>query len=596
MVFPKWPFLFLCLLTGWGWTNEVPNRTTSEIVAYMERLEILPFSRRTQNSQRSIHLLEDMLNHVILPSVNITLQTNSIQSLVFKLTCNFSGLIIKDSYLQKATTRHVMQFPAELTQQACAERNTSLELRLICIYFDQKYYFQDDNNSLLLNNNILGAILMNYSVSNLKQNINISFWHNESLATYDLTCVFWKEGAGKASWGAWSIEGCKTVEVTPYKVLCQCDHLTYFAVLMKLSSSKISVELLDPLTYISIVGCSLSIVASLLTILLHFYSRGPSTSHFKKKRDSTTYIHINLHVSVILLNVTFLLSPSLVFQPIGCVAMAALLHYSLLSCLTWMAIEGFNLYLLFVRVYNIYIRKYILKLCALGWGFPAIIVIFLLLLKRSAYGHYTIPIKTSLENDTNFQNVSMCWIKSVAIHRVFVMGYAGVASLFNLVILIWTVKMLCGLRSREKKWKSRTCQDFTTVLGLSMLLGITWNLAFFSFQEFLVPQLFLFTIFNSFYGFFLFLWFCAQKRHSDLEAEISSSSQIRTGLPNHNSPFRAVQPSSVTCLSSLHGISHQEGEVKKNMGHKEVQPFMPSTIGFPGKQETAKILSPHSEN
>ncbi|XP_074141958.1 adhesion G-protein coupled receptor G5 isoform X2 [Sminthopsis crassicaudata] len=612
MVFPKWPFLFLCLLTGWGWTNEAPHRTTNEIVKYMKRLEVLHLSRRAQNSQRSIHLLEDMLKNVIFPSVNVTLQTNSIQSLVFKLTCDFSGLIINNSYLQKATTRHVMKFPAELTQQACAERKASPELRLICIYFDKNHYFQDDNNSALLNDNILGASLVNHSVSNLKQNINISFWHNESLATYDLTCVFWKEGAGKASWGAWSTEGCKTVQVTPYKVLCQCDHLTYFAVLMKLSSSKISMELLDPLTYISIVGCSLSIVASLLTILLHFYSRkifgcfsktfhlrntensrGPPTSHFKKKRDSTTYIHMNLHTSVILLNVTFLLSPSLVLQPTGCVAMAALLHYALLSCLTWMAIEGFNLYLLFVRVYNIYIRRYILKLCALG--FPAIIVILLLLLKRSAYGHYNIPIKTSLENDTNSQNASMCWIKSVAIHRVFVMGYAGVATLFNLVILIWAVKMLCGLRSREK-WESRTCQDFTTVLGLSMLLGITWNLAFFSFQEFLVPQLFLFTIFNSLYGFFLFLWFCAQKRHSDLEAEISSSSQIRTGLPSHNSPFKAAQHSAVTCLSNLHGISHQEGEMEENMGHKEAQPFRPSTIGCPGSQETAKILSPHSEN
>ncbi|XP_036604356.1 adhesion G-protein coupled receptor G5 isoform X2 [Trichosurus vulpecula] len=548
----------------------------------MKFLETRSFSRSLHDKQRLIHSLEAKLKEVNFSSVNVTLQTNSIQSLVFKLTCDFPGLTINSSLLEKAQTRHAMQFPTELTQKACKAKEASQELRLICVYFHMKYFFQDDNNSLLLNDNILGASLVNHNVSSLRQSVNISFWHNESLGGYDLTCVFWKEGAGKASWGAWSTDGCKTKLIRPHQVLCRCNHLTYFAVLMKLSPAEISAELLAPLTYISIVGCSLSIVASLLTILLHFYSRRilgcfPRTfnlgiiEHSRKKNDSTTCIHMNLHVSVILLNITFLLSPSLILQPVGCVAMAALLHYALLSCLTWMAIEGFNLYLLLVRVYNIYIQRYVLKLSALGWGFPGFIVLLLLLLKSSAYGRYEIQIKNNQENDTSSQNASLCWITSMEIHSVFVLGYAGVTSLFNLVILIWAVKMLCGLHSREKKWESRACRDITTVLGLSLLLGITWNLAFFSFHAILLPQLFLFTIFNSLYGFFLFLWFCAQKRHSDLEAETSSSSQmVRTGLPSHDSSIRSRQPSSLTCSSSPfppHGTSHQEGRMEEDMAH-----------------------------
>ncbi|XP_072492822.1 adhesion G-protein coupled receptor G5 isoform X2 [Notamacropus eugenii] len=581
MMLPKCTFLFLCLLDDWGWANEVPHRTINETLGYMKFLQSRSVSRHASNVQRLIHSLEDRLREVNFSSVNVTLQTDKIQSLVFKLTCDFPGLTINSSHVEKAQTRHVMQFPAELTQQACKAKEASQQLRLICVYFDMKHFFQDDNNSLLLNDNILGASLVNHNVSSLRQSINISFWHNESLETYNLTCVFWKIGAGKASWGAWSTEGCTTRLIPPRQVLCCCDHLTYFAVIMKLSSTEISAELLDPLTYISIVGCSLSIVASLLTILLNFYSRRilgcfPRTfnlgtiEHFRKKNDSTTYIHMNLHVSVILLNITFLLSPSLALQPVGCVAIAALLHYALLSCFTWMAIEGFNLYLLLVRVYNIYIQRYILKLSALGWGFPGFLVVLLLLLKSSAYGRYEIRIKTNQENETSSQNASMCWITSTEIHRIFVMGYAGVTSLFNLVILVWAVKMLHGLQSREK-WRSRTCRDITTVLGLSVLLGVTWNLAFFSFHAFLVPQLFLFTFFNSLYGFFLFLWFCAQKQRSDMEAETSSSSQMtRTGLPSHDSSIRSPLPSSVTCSSSPvlpHGTSHQEGGVKEDMAH-----------------------------
>lgn len=49
---------------------------------------------------------------------------------------------------------------------------------------------------------------------------------------YTVTCVFWKEGAGKHSWGAWSPKGCYTEQPSPTQVLCHCNHLTYFAVLM----------------------------------------------------------------------------------------------------------------------------------------------------------------------------------------------------------------------------------------------------------------------------------------------------------------------------------------------------------------------------
>lgn len=73
-------------------------------------------------------------------------------------------------------------------------------------------------------------------------------------------------------------------------------------------------------------------------------------------------------------------------------------------------------------------------------------------------------------------------------------------SLFNLVVLVWALRVLRRLRVQEKPPGPRACRDTVTVLGLTVLLGTTWALAFFSFGVFLLPQLFLFTIFNSFYG------------------------------------------------------------------------------------------------
>ncbi|XP_040596710.1 adhesion G-protein coupled receptor G5 isoform X2 [Mesocricetus auratus] len=559
-------FFCLCLLVA----QSVSAETPTTLLNLMKRLE-KPVGRAlsSRGSHRNIHHLEQMLLNASFCGHNLTLQTNSIQSLVFKLDCDFSGLSLSSTTLanvSQARAPHAMQFPAELTKDACVTSRPA-ELRLICIYFFTAQQFQDDSNSSLLNNYVLGAQLDHRPVNNLQKPINISFWHNQSLMNklrlreafppaqdtenlwrrwgwhlglskaqpasthkmstvegHTVTCVFWKEGASEHGWGSWSPEGCYTELPSPSLVLCRCNHLTYFAVLM-LSGDPVPAGLQMPLEYISLVGCSVSIVASLLTMLLYAHSR--------KQSDSVTRIHVNLHGSVLLLNVTFLLSSQMALPTVPkavCTALAAALHYALLSCLTWMAIEGCNLYLLLGRVYNVYIHRYLLKLCVLGWGFPALLVLLLLAIKSSVYGPCVISFSNSQDNGTGFQNVSMCWVSSPIVHSVLVMGYGGLTSLFNLVVLAWALWILCRLRMREKALSPWAYRDTAMVLGLTVLLGTTWALAFFSFSVFLLPQLFLFTVFNSLYGFFLFLWFCSHRCYSDAEAkaemEAVSSSQM----------------------------------------------------------------------
>nr|XP_051702768.1 LOW QUALITY PROTEIN: adhesion G-protein coupled receptor G5 [Oryctolagus cuniculus] len=518
--------LCLWLLTSLGGTTET---SSEEIQSQMRKMEVVEQPAAAQH----VHRLEQMLLNASFQGHNLTVQTSTIQALVFRLGCNFTGLSLGSATPEQvrrpvrgpaqARPGHSMQFPAELTQEACRSRPKSL--RLICVYFLTTHFFQDGDSSTLLNNHVVGAQLDGGRVHGLKEPVNISFWHNRSLEGYTVTCVFWKEGDDGRPWGTWSPDGCRTELPSPSLVLCQCDHLTYFAVLMQFSGTRVPAELLAPLTYISLVGCSISVVASLLTVGLHFHAR--------KQSDTTTRIHVNLHASVLLLNVAFLLSPALAGGPApgaACTALAAGLHYALLSCLTWVAIEGFHLYLLLGRVYNIYVRRYVFKLCALGWGLPALLVLLLLAAKSSVYGPQTIPIANNLGNSTGFQNVSMCWLRSPAIHSVLVMGYGGLTSLFNLVVLAWALRALRRLRAREKTRGSRACRDTVLVLGLTVLLGTTWALAFFSFGVFLVPQLFLFTIFNSLYGFFLFLWFCSRRCSSEAEAKVPmeapSSSQM----------------------------------------------------------------------
>ncbi|XP_075851786.1 adhesion G-protein coupled receptor G5 [Microcebus murinus] len=513
--------LCLCLLTFQGVTAE----SSQMLLRWMEKMEEPPRGRSAMPSlAQQVHVLEQMLLNASLGGPNLTLRTRSIQSLAFQLGCDFAGLSLGSAAalkpLPQAGGHHAMQFPAELTRDAC--RTRPRELRLVCVYFFTDTFFKDDENSSLLNDYVLGARLSHGRVSDLADPVNISFWHNRSLEGYTVTCVFWKEGASERHWGAWSSEGCRTEQPSPSQVLCHCNHLTYFAVLMQLSRAPVPAALLLPLTYVSLVGCSVSIAASLLTGLLHFRAR--------KQKDAAAGVHMNLHASVLLLNVAFLLSP--VPAPPrapgpACVLLAAALHYALLSCLTWTAIEGFTLYLLLGRVYNVHVRRYVLRLCALGWGLPALLVLPLLAAQSSAYGPYS--VSSSWANGTAFRNTSICWVRSRLVHSVLVMGYGGLTSLFNLAVLAWALQALRRLRARVAVRGARACRDTVTVLGLTVLLGTTWALAFFSFGVFLLPQLFLFTTFNSLYGFFLFLWVCWQRRRAEAEAraemEAGSSSQ-----------------------------------------------------------------------
>lgn len=52
----------------------------------------------------------------------------------------------------------------------------------------------------------------------------------------------------------------------------------------------------------------------------------------------------------------------------GCIAVAAMLHYLILSSFMWMLMEGILQYLLFVKVLGISFHKYLLKTAIPAWG------------------------------------------------------------------------------------------------------------------------------------------------------------------------------------------------------------------------------------
>jgi len=96
---------------------------------------------------------------------------------------------------------------------------------------------------------------------------------------------------------------------------------------------------------------------------------------FRRRRpEKAIGVHLQLTGAMLCLHLSFLLCCFWVWQLNGkeedwvCRGLGLFLHWSLLATFSWMALEGFHLYLLLVQVFNIYVRRYLLKLSLVGWG------------------------------------------------------------------------------------------------------------------------------------------------------------------------------------------------------------------------------------
>ncbi|XP_034644560.1 adhesion G protein-coupled receptor G3 [Trachemys scripta elegans] len=357
--------------------------------------------------------------------------------------------------------------------------------------------FKDpDQTGTMLDNVTVSVNVGGRQIAGLSDCVELTFSHGQLPRNLPVQCVFWDTKKGKR--GGWNTSGCLTIP-RDRETMCCCDHLTFFTLLMTPSLDNIAAQML--LT-IANVGCGISVFFSALTIGLYFALR---FIYKKFQSNDTVKIHVNLTSSLFLLNLAYLLNKwiiSLGHQGL-CQGIGGFTHYCLLCCFTWMAIEAFQVYLLVIKVTNIYMRHYMVKLCLVGWGFPALVVT--ITGSINSYGKYTI---TDMANQPA---VTLCWINSthVVVHYITNCSYFGLILLFNTLVLVVVAWKLFSLQrtTAGKEEKIETWKRGFTVLGLSCLLGATWGLAFFTYGTMSVPAAYLFTVLNSLQGFFIFIWF-----------------------------------------------------------------------------------------
>ncbi|KAM5125681.1 adhesion G-protein coupled receptor G1-like isoform 2-T2 [Mantella aurantiaca] len=327
-------------------------------------------------------------------------------------------------------------------------------------------------------------------------------------------CVFWDE-----SWDGWSSAGCRTV-AAERQTECRCDHMTYFAVLMQTSSHVISEIHLVSLTSITFAGCAISALSCVFTFIWICCSR-------KYQTNPTLQIHMNLLMALFLLDVAFVASALLggLEDVVVCRISAIALHFFLLCLFSWMAIEGFNLYRLVVKVF---VSSAITtgRLAILGWGIPILMVVSVLLMDPRNYGMYYINVdRPSFQNSKS----SMCWLTEPLIHQVLNLGFFGAVLLFNVCMLVAMTRRVLRLSPHSRQEEVRLC---VTLLGLSCMLGLSWGLAFFSFGIFFLPIQYAFSILNALQGLFIFLWYCVLSQpHANYSPRSTDSTSATPASP-----------------------------------------------------------------
>ncbi|XP_033896660.3 adhesion G protein-coupled receptor G3-like [Acipenser ruthenus] len=380
---------------------------------------------------------------------------------------------------------------------------------VFCMYKTNKLF-----KKTVVNDQVVGVSVSQTKIASLANPMNITFFLKQPLNPNETaTCVFWDVSTSK-----WNSSGCKTI-LADGQIHCQCNHMTYFAVL--LSPSAVSEAHLKILSTISFIGCGISLACLTITLVMYAACR-------KISNDHSTQIHINLAAALVLLNLFFLPNEHLASFKNNtlCRFLALMLHYSLLCSFTWMGIEAFHLYRLLCKVFNINTSRYILKLCLVGWGLPAVVVGLIIAIKKDAYGLRIIPMK-----EANYTNVTMCYITNEynTLYYIANIGYLAVVFAFNTFMLGVTVVKLMSIRSTSSPIeKRRAWKDICTILGLSSLLGTTWGLAFFTFGPLSLPGLYFFCVLNSLQGVFIFLWFCALRQKASKSSASSDTHSTKT--------------------------------------------------------------------
>eukprot|EP00062_Callorhinchus_milii_P021668 gi/632978668/ref/XP_007906042.1/ PREDICTED: probable G-protein coupled receptor 133 [Callorhinchus milii] len=353
-----------------------------------------------------------------------------------------------------------------------------------------------------LSQNLSGSPLITIVLKHVMTQEQYSYAVNISNQAH-LWCAFLDFSSGAA---VWSNEGCARIGGNISYSVCLCNHLTNFAILMQVVPLQMGRGHQVALSAITYVGCSISIVCLCVTLITFAILSSVSTI-----RNQRYHIHGNLAFAILVAQLLLLVSFRFYPGTLPCTTLAILLHFFFLSAFSWMLVEGLHLYSMVVKVFGSEESKH---LCyyGIGWGSPLVICVVSVTSAFASYG-----------KEDN------CWL---SLERGAIWAFVAPALfviLVNIGILIAVTRIISRISSDNYKMHGDANAFKLTAKAVAVLLpilGISWAFGVLAINKHTLIFQYMFALFNSLQGFFIFLFHCLL--NSEVRAAFKHKTKVWT--------------------------------------------------------------------
>ncbi|XP_050426241.1 latrophilin Cirl [Adelges cooleyi] len=368
----------------------------------------------------------------------------------------------------------------QLQKSALLENSEAGFIRLVYIAFDSLENIlqpQSANGVRIINSKIVSASLGKGKHIQLHQPVTLCFQHLQIDNVSNPTCVFWDYTEN-----GWSEEGCSVIYTNQTHTLCQCNHLTNFAILMDLKNSVPTPSSITSNNLLVYISCIFSGVCFLLAAI---------TLQFTVKSNRTVILK-NLFLCLFLVECFFMFSMTQEKAVFTCTIIATLLHISLLCSFTWTFIEGFHLYATLIEVFNseiLQMRLYYL----FGYGIPLGIVMVACYLDPHVYSS---------------NNYYCLQPNNVIVYSIIFIVSVNLVLLCLSLYIIRSNSSMMSVKCKENVKITSLKMWLRSAILLLIFITLTWTLAFLYVTSYSTFRLYIFSAVNCSQGLIIILLYC----------------------------------------------------------------------------------------
>ncbi|NXX28388.1 AGRF5 protein, partial [Nicator chloris] len=424
----------------------IVDNSTTEAWEYMNKEET-PQSSLLLQSVENFSLRLQPVNNTI-PSVSA--KTVQLQGIVVKE--NNNTVYNKDFRSEENFTVKVLISETEI--QTLTQNST-----VVSVMYSTLGHILPQNTSEFVNGLLITTTLSSNRSQTFKVNMTFA---KKNLSLQIPKCVFWNFTLNDHR-GDWDDGGCIPTDLG-YDVVCSCDHLTSFSILMSPDQSPETIFE----GYISYIGLAISIVSLMVCIIIESlvwkYVTNNTTSYMR---------HVcifNIATSLLIADVWFIVTASITDQNQQisrdiCIMATFFIHFFYLCVFFWMLSLGLILFyrLVFILHNTSKTAQKAVAFC-LGYVCPFVIAVT--------------TIAVTLPKDS-YTRKKVCWLnwndsKALLAFAIPALIIVATNLFIAAVVIIKILRPTIGDRSSGQERKS-LFQIVKSVAILTPLLGLTWG-------------------------------------------------------------------------------------------------------------------------